>query len=93
VACRGPLLNVPPLLNVAAAGLDAIAPAACRSLCCRRGSLVRRELGEWLTWLGHAPMLSRSCRDAGADPALVPGWIAEGRRRAETALMPPQGTV
>jgi hypothetical protein len=31
------------------------------------------------------------CRDAGADPAAVPAWIEEGRRRAENARRPPPG--
>ena len=29
------------------------------------------------------------CRPAGADEALIPQWIEEGRRRAEIARMPP----
>jgi len=29
------------------------------------------------------------CRLAGADETLIPAWIAEGRRRAEAARMPP----
>jgi len=29
------------------------------------------------------------CRIAGADEALIPQWIAEGRRRAEAAKLPP----
>jgi hypothetical protein len=31
----------------------------------------------------------RLCRDAGADPAAIPGWIEEGRRRREEARRPP----
>ena len=30
-----------------------------------------------------------SCRMAGADEALIPQWIQEGRRRAEAAKLPP----
>lgn len=29
------------------------------------------------------------CRLAGADEALIPGWIDEGKRRAEATRMPP----
>jgi hypothetical protein len=29
------------------------------------------------------------CRRAGADEALIPQWIQEGRRRAEAAQLPP----
>lgn len=32
---------------------------------------------------------ARLCRLAGADPEAVPGWIAEGRRRAAAARKPP----
>ncbi len=31
------------------------------------------------------------CRDAGADPELIPQWIEEGRRRRANALLPPFG--
>jgi len=31
------------------------------------------------------------CRDAGADVALIPAWIEEGRRRRTDALRPPSG--
>jgi hypothetical protein len=31
------------------------------------------------------------CRLAGADPDAIPGWVAEGRRRAEAARKPPHG--
>lgn len=33
------------------------------------------------------------CREAGADQALIPGWIEEGRRRAQAARMPPPRTA
>jgi hypothetical protein len=29
------------------------------------------------------------CRQAGADPAAIPGWIEEGRRRSANARQPP----
>ncbi len=29
------------------------------------------------------------CRNAGADPEAIPGWIEEGRRRAAAARQPP----
>ncbi len=31
------------------------------------------------------------CRDAGADPELIPGWIEEGRRRRANAVRPSFG--
>jgi hypothetical protein len=31
------------------------------------------------------------CRNAGADPELIPQWIQEGRRRGANALRPPFG--
>jgi hypothetical protein len=31
------------------------------------------------------------CRDAGADPELIPGWTDEGRRRRANAVRPPFG--
>jgi hypothetical protein len=31
------------------------------------------------------------CRLAGADDALIPPWVAEGRRRAQAARQPPHG--
>ena len=31
------------------------------------------------------------CRLAGADAALIPQWVAEGRRRAQAARQPPHG--
>ena len=37
-------------------------------------------------WARHAAQL---CRDAGADPAMIPGWIEEGRRRRANASLPP----
>ena len=33
--------------------------------------------------------LAELCRLARADEALIPGWIEEGKRRAEAARMPP----
>jgi hypothetical protein len=32
---------------------------------------------------------ARLCRQAGADEALIPRWIEEGRRRAANAALPP----
>lgn len=32
---------------------------------------------------------ARLCIAAGADQSLIPGWIEEGRQRAETAKLPP----
>lgn len=29
------------------------------------------------------------CRDAGADPELIPRWVEEGKRRAQVASQPP----
>ena len=38
-----------------------------------------------------ARQAAQLCRLAGADEAAIPQWIAEGRRRAEAARMPPHG--
>ena len=32
---------------------------------------------------------ARLCRQAGADPAAIPAWIEEGRRRSANARRPP----
>jgi hypothetical protein len=32
---------------------------------------------------------ARLCRQAGADPAAIPAWIEEGRRRSANARQPP----
>jgi hypothetical protein len=37
----------------------------------------------------RARSAARLCRLAGADETLIPAWIAEGRRRAEAARVPP----
>ncbi len=39
-----------------------------------------------------SPWLARPAYGlAGADEATIPQWVAEGRRRAEAARMPPHG--
>jgi hypothetical protein len=38
-----------------------------------------------------ASQAAHLCRLAGADEAIIPQWVAEGRRRAEAARMPPHG--
>src|SRR5262245_31035284 len=37
----------------------------------------------------RARQAAQLCRDAGADPAMIPGWIEEGRRRRANASLPP----
>ena len=37
-----------------------------------------------------ARQAAQLCRDAGADPAMIPAWIEAGRRRRAAARMPPQ---
>jgi len=37
----------------------------------------------------RARRAAQLCRDAGADPAMIPGWIEEGRRRRANASLPP----
>jgi hypothetical protein len=38
-----------------------------------------------------ARQAAQLCRLAGADAALIPAWIAEGKRRVEAARKPPHG--
>ena len=38
-----------------------------------------------------ARQAAQLCRLAGADKATISQWVAEGRRRAEAARMPPHG--
>ena len=35
--------------------------------------------------------VAQLCRDAGADPAAIPAWVEEGRRRSAAAGPPPFG--
>jgi hypothetical protein len=74
---------------------EAAAVAALRDLAGGRGDLLAEvcgilegfsegELDEPLA--RQAAML---CRKAGADPAEIPAWIEEGRRRAANARRPP----
>jgi hypothetical protein len=37
----------------------------------------------------RAQAVAELCRLAGADESLIPGWVEEGRRRAEAAKRPP----
>ena len=37
----------------------------------------------------RARQAAQLCRDAGADPAAIPAWVEEGRRRAAQAGLPP----
>jgi hypothetical protein len=39
----------------------------------------------------RARQAAQLCRDAGADPELIPGWAGEGRRRRAAAGLPPFG--
>ena len=36
-----------------------------------------------------ARQAAQLCRDAGADPDVIPAWIEEGRRRRASAALPP----
>lgn len=40
-------------------------------------------------YVARAQAIARLCRLAGADEDAIPGWIEEGRRRAEAAGKPP----
>ena len=73
----------------------AAAVAALRELAAGRADLLAEVAGlaEGFAEGGpeepRARQVARLCRDAGADPEAVPGWIEEGRRRAALASQPP----
>ena len=71
------------------------AVSALRHLAAGRTDLLAQVAGilEGASEGRHDEPLARQaaqlCRDAGADPELIPGWIKEGRRRRANARMPP----
>ena len=77
------------------AGEHAAAVAELRELAAGRADLLAETAG-LLEGFGEGeptgPMTRLAvqlCRDAGADPEAIPGWIEEGRRRREEARGPP----
>jgi acyl-CoA reductase-like NAD-dependent aldehyde dehydrogenase len=73
------------------------AVAALRELAAGRADLLAQVAG-LLEGLSEGqpdePLIREAaalCRDAGADPELIPGWIQEGRRRRASALRPSFG--
>jgi hypothetical protein len=80
-------------------GEEAAAVAALRELAGGRADLLA-EVAGILEGFHEGELdeaLSRQaaqlCRDAGADPDAIPGWVEEGRRRAERARLPPFGGI
>lgn len=71
------------------------AVAELREVAGDRPDLLAEEVGILLGYHEGAPDEPRAKAAAllliaaGADESLIPGWIAEGRRRAETARRPP----
>ena len=74
---------------------EAAAVVALRDLAAGRADLLAEVAGilEGTSEGQLGEPLSRQaaglCRKAGADPDAIPGWIEEGRRRAENARQPP----
>jgi hypothetical protein len=73
----------------------AAAVAALRELAAGRADLLA-EVAGILEGAGEGRMdeplrrqAAQLCRDAGADPATIPAWIEEGRRRANARRPPP----
>jgi len=73
----------------------AAAVAELRDLAGGRGDLLAEVAGITLGFYagrpdeGRAQAMADLCRAAGADESLIPGWIEEGRHRAEAAQRPP----
>jgi hypothetical protein len=80
----------PPTEDEEAAGVSAL-----RALAAGRADLLAEVAGIFEgTSEGEldeplARQAAQLCRKAGADEALIPHWIAEGRRRAAAARQPP----
>jgi hypothetical protein len=55
----------------------------------KAGLAIGTAESEGLEYQARAQVIADLCRLAGADQDLIPGWIEEGRRRAETARLPP----
>jgi hypothetical protein len=81
------------------AGEHAAAVAALRELAAGRADLLAQVAGilegasEGRLDEPRSRQAAQLCRDAGADPAAVPGWIEEGRRRAASARRPPPAVL
>jgi hypothetical protein len=69
------------LRELAAGRADLLAEAA--GLALGTAALKRPE------YIAQARAIAELCRLAGADESLIPQWVAEGRRRAEAARLPP----
>jgi hypothetical protein len=75
----------------------AVAVAALREAAAGRADLLAEVAGIMLGACEGQPdeplmrQAAQLCRDAGADEALLPAWIEEGRHRRATALRPPFG--
>jgi hypothetical protein len=76
---------------------QAAAVTELRDLAAGRADLLAQVAGifEGASAGRHDEPLARQaatlCRLTGADDALIPQWIAEGRRRAQAARQPPHG--
>jgi hypothetical protein len=70
---------------------NAAAVAALRELAAGRADLLAEAAGTLLGASGGGldePLMRQAaelCRAAGADEALIPGWVEEGRRQADAA--------
>jgi hypothetical protein len=79
-------------------GEETAAVAALRALAAGRADLLAEVAGIFEgTSEGQldeplARQAADLCRKAGADPEAIPRWVAEGKRRAAAARMPPHGT-
>lgn len=73
------------------------AVAALRELAAGRADLLAQVAGLFEGLAAGQPdeplmrQAAELCRDAGADPELIPGWIEEGRRRRVNAVRPSFG--
>ena len=73
------------------------AVAALRELAAERADLLAQVAGLLEGFAEGQPdeplkrQAAQLCRDAGADEALIPQWIQEGRRRRANTLHPPFG--
>jgi hypothetical protein len=71
--------------------------AELREIAGGRGDLLAEVVGLYLgtaegkgdEYRAQAQAVAELCRMADADETLIPGWIEEGRRRAEVRRMPP----
>ncbi len=74
---------------------EAVALAELRALAVGRADLLAEVAGIFEgTSEGEldeplARSAARLCREAGADPEVIPAWVEEGRRRAANARRPP----